>query len=222
MGLFLLLIAMKTKSMAQTFNFDVLHPDEEPFAVVFDVETTGLIARGEGRPTKKRLAEDDRAYPRIVSIAWIVLSRNYRAVRKGAHIIQQSKPIPKDVIKIHGITDEVAAKEGQPLDLVLQQFAQDIMDCQYYVGYNVMFDKYVVEADCIRAGIGSPFTRKRKYDVLPMARGFMERKWFKLRDLVKAAGVTTQFKPSGFHNSQYDTVVTAALFSALHKTNQKY
>ena len=115
-SLFLLLIAMKTKFMAQLFNFDVLHPEEEAFAVVFDVETTGLIARGEGRPTKKRLAESNRAFPRIVSIGWIVLSRNYHAVRKGAHIIQQSQPIPKDVIKIHGITDEVAAEKGQPLD----------------------------------------------------------------------------------------------------------
>ena len=71
--------------MAHTFNFDTLYPEDEPFAVVFDVETTGLI-RGE----------------------------------------------------------------GQPLDLVLEQFTQDIAECDYFVGFNVMFDKYVVEADCIR------------------------------------------------------------------------
>ena len=207
--------------MAHTFNFDTLYPGDQPFAVVFDVETTGLI-RGEGRPTKKKLAENDRDYPRIVSLSWIVLSRNYRAVRNGSHIIQQQKKIPKKVIEIHGITDAIAKENGQPLDLVLEQFSQDIAVCDYFVGFNVMFDKYVVEAECIRCGIKSPFTKKRKYDVMAMGRSFMERKWFKLKDLVKESRTSTQLSPSSFHNSDFDTVVTAALFCAFHKTNRKY
>ena len=142
--------------MAHTFNFDTLYPGDQPFAVVFDVETTGLI-RGEGRPTKKKLTENDRDYPRIVSLSWIVLSRNYRAVRNGSHIIWQEKKIPKKVIEIHGITDAIAKENGRPLDLVLEQFTQDIAECDYFVGFNVMFDKYVVEADCIRCGLKSPF-----------------------------------------------------------------
>ena len=108
--------------MPQTFNFDDLHPTDTPFAVVFDVETTGLIT-GDGRPTKKKLAEYDRGYPRIVSISWIVLSRNYRAVRNGSHIIRQTKKIPKKAIEIHGISDQIAKEHGQPLHLVLEQFS---------------------------------------------------------------------------------------------------
>ena len=218
---FLCLINCKQiERMPQQFNFDVLYPDDEPFAVVFDVETTGLIAKGEGRPTKQRIAEDDTAYPRIVSIAWIVLSRNYRAVRKGAHIIQQTAPIPKQVIAIHGITDEMAAEHGQPLAAVLQRFASDVADCTHYVGYHVTFDERVVEADCIRAGLPSPFGHKQRCDVLVMARPFMRRERFKLRELVERAQVTTEHSPSGFHNSQYDTVVTAALFCALHPASK--
>jgi len=207
--------------MAHLYNFDTLYPNDIPFAVVFDVETTGLI-RGEGRPTKKKLAEGDQDYPRIVSLSWIVLSRKYRAVRKGSHIIQQQKKIPKKVIGIHGITDQIAKERGQPLDAVLEQFSFDIRDCKYFVGFNVMFDKYVVEADCIRCDLKSPFVKKKKYDVMSMGRSFMERKWFKLKDIVKEARITTQFSPSSFHNSDFDTVVTAALFCALHQTNQKY
>ena len=207
--------------MAHIFNFDNLHPNDIPVAVVFDVETTGLI-RGEGRPTKKKLAERDQDYPRIVSLSWIVLSRKYRAVRSGSYIIQQQKKIPKKVIEIHGITDQIAKERGQSLDAVLEQFSSDIRDCDYFVGFNVMFDKYVVEADCIRSDLKSPFVKKKKYDVMSMGRSFMERKWFKLKDIVKEARITTQFSPSSFHNSDFDTVVTAALFCALHQTNQKY
>lgn len=207
--------------MAHIFNFDDLHPNDIPFAVVFDVETTGLI-RGEGRPTKKKLAERDQDYPRIVSLSWIVLSRKYRAVSSGSHIIHQQKKIPKKVIEIHGITDQIAKDRGKPLAAVLEQFSSDIRDCDYFVGFNVMFDKYVVEADCIRCDLKSPFVKKKKYDVMSMGRSFMERKWFKLKDIVREARVTTQFSPSSFHNSDFDTVVTAALFCALHQANQKY
>ena len=91
-----------------TYDFDNCHENLQPFAIVIDVETTGLIHE-EGAPTKAKLKDWDEGFPRIVQIAWMTLSREYKAVKKKCYTIKQESPIPKDSIAIHGITDDQRA-----------------------------------------------------------------------------------------------------------------
>lgn len=51
-----------------TVNFDTPDPSLYPYAVVVDVETTGLPS-ADGTPTKSKLNADPECYPRIVQIA---------------------------------------------------------------------------------------------------------------------------------------------------------
>lgn len=207
-----------------TYNFDICHHEDDPFAVVVDVETTGLINE-EGAPTKRKLQDWDEGYPRIVQIAWVVLSRNYRAVSKGSYIIYQTQKIPAKSTEIHGISYDIAKELGVDLKKVLTEFRSQIEYCDYYVGHNVQFDKYVIEAECIRQGVKKPFTRKTSYDTMKMGKSFMERKWFKLSDIATKAKVeflNSSENSISFHNAEYDVAVTAAIFCALHKRDIKY
>ena len=207
------------------YNFDICHHDDDPFAVVVDVETTGLINE-EGIPTKKKLNEWDEGYPRIVQIAWIVLSRKYRAVSKGAYVIYPTKKIPARATEIHGISTEMAKEVGFDLKKVLFEFRSQIEYCDYYIGHNVQFDKYVIEAECIRQGVKKPFSRKTSYDTMKMGKSFMEKKWFKLSDIATKFKIQFQKPPEdkeiSYHNAEYDVATTAAIFCALHSRDVKY
>jgi len=206
---------------AGTYNFEETDASLTPYAVVMDVETTGLI-NWDGAPTKAKLEEWDEGYPRIVQIAWITISREYKAVQRKAYVIKQSKPIPKDSIAIHGITDARAKNEGVDLKEVLMEFRRDVEECEYYVGHNVQFDKYVIEAECLRCKLAKPFVRKGKYDTMVMGKSLMGRKFFKLEDLARSSMPKEQFEELTFHDAEEDVYVTAALFCALHKHDIKY
>lgn len=203
------------------FNFEEPNPELIPFAVVLDVETTGLINM-DGAPTKAKLDEWDEGFPRIVQFAWITVSRDYRAVKKKNFIIKQDKPIPNEAVAIHGITNEKAESLGVDLKEVLIEFRNDIEFCEYYVGHNVQFDKYVVEAECIRSRVAKPFTKKGKYDTMVMGRSIMERKFYKLQEIAQKTLPKDQFEKIDFHDAEHDVYVTAALFCALHKAGLKY
>ena len=207
--------------MAHIFNFDNLHPNDIPFAVVFDVETTRTDSRRRKTDQEKTSREGSRLPPHCLTFLDCTVSQNTGQLGVGSHIIQQQKKIPKKVIEIHGITDQIAKDRGQPLAAVLGQFSSDIRDCDYFVGFNVMFDKYVVEADCIRCDLKSPFVKKE-------IRRHVHGSELHGAKVVQTEGYCSRSKghnailPLPFHNSDFDTVVTAALFCALHQTNQKY
>ena len=204
-----------------TYDFDNCHENLQPFAIVIDVETTGLIHE-EGAPTKAKLKDWDEGFPRIVQIAWMTLSREYKAVKKKCYTIKQESPIPKDSIAIHGITDDKAHEEGVDLREVLMEFRTDIEECDYFVGHNVQFDKYVIEAECLRAKLAKPFAGRVKYDTMKMGKSVMGRKFFKLEDFARKTMPQEQFDQLNFHDAMQDVLVTAALFCALHEANVKY
>ena len=141
---------------------------------------------------------------------------------KGVFCIKQSEPIPHEAVAIHGITDERVHEMGVELKDVLIQFRQDVEFCEYFVGHNVKFDKYVIEAECLRSGLAKPFVKKGKYDTMVMGRSVMKRKFFKLQELAKQTMPQSQFENIEFHDAEQDVYVTAALFSALHKAGIKY
>ncbi len=197
------------------------NPNAVPCFAIIDVETTGLIKYDE-TPTKKSLKENPNNFPRIVQIAWTTLSRKYEIVQEKVYYIKQSQPIPIDVIKIHKITNEICEEKGHKLEKILREFSEDITPCDYYVGHNVMFDKRVIEAECIRSKITKPFKYMKKYDTMKMGREIMERKWFKLEELGLKFFGKKQMKEFNLHNASDDVSITAVCFAWLHKKGYKY
>lgn len=112
-----------------------------------DFETTGLLL--------PEVADLDKQ-PRIVQAAWILLDEAFNEVSTMNVLINPGVPIPQEVSKIHGITDEmVADKLGFDF---YQPMIEVAMKDATWVGQNVPFDKGVLHHELRRIGKTLPET----------------------------------------------------------------
>lgn len=105
-----------------------------------DVETTGLVRNGQ------QWDKDYAHFPRIVSIAW-----KFEGDRKYDYFIlnQEGKDIPAGAARIHGITNEVAAKSPWTFRDVLPWLIEDALQATQIVGHNLYFDTSVIKANTL-------------------------------------------------------------------------
>ena len=96
------------------------------------------------------------------------MDKNYRPVQVHSYYVKQKAKIPERAIEIHGITDEICENQGRELKEVLDTFGESISQCDYYAGHNVQFDKYVIEAECIKSALPKPFKHMKMYDTMQM------------------------------------------------------
>jgi DNA polymerase III epsilon subunit-like protein len=112
---------------------------------IFDTETTGLPVRGA---SYKDIDKYDSA--RIVSISWIV-SRNHQPVTQAYYIIKpDGYRISEASIKIHGITNEEAHRDGVPLRTVIELLMEVIPQCHNIVAHNAEFDMNILRSELFR------------------------------------------------------------------------
>ena len=106
----------------------------------FDIETTGLPEKNAAWETDFRLG-----FPYIVSISWIYKDQIYDII-----INQEGRTIPEDAIKIHGITNEMAASSQYKLKDILALFMGHAMESDAIIGHNVYFDISTLKANVLR------------------------------------------------------------------------
>lgn len=107
--------------------------------VFLDTETTGL--------PKYRNAAALQApfnWPEIVSVAWLVYEDGHLVSSSYGIIKPQGWMISKDSIKIHGITQEYAEKNGRNLGFMLRELSNDLDNATAVVAHNMEFDKNVL------------------------------------------------------------------------------
>ncbi len=117
----------------------------------FDVETTGLPARGAS-------CFDLQAYSnaRIVSIAWVLRSK-YEVFSQRYSIIKQDDKVldsePLGASYIHGISRGMSRQFGKELLPVLKDFVADVALSDTVVAHNLEFDSGVVASEMYRLGL---------------------------------------------------------------------
>ena len=100
--------------------------------IVFDTETTGLPKRFNAP------VSDVDNWPRCVQIAWQLHSADGGLIRHQDFLIKpEGYDIPFDSEKIHGISTELAKKDGALLQEVLDIFSKDLAEAQFVVGQNI-------------------------------------------------------------------------------------
>ncbi len=209
-----------------------LHKDQtddwgeyEPYGVVVDVETTGLI-NYDGPPTKKALREFPDAFPRIVEFSWILFftnadRSNYSFGEGKSYIIKQEREIPEKSVAIHKISTELSQQVGRNIDDVLKEFNEDIVDCGYLIGHNVMFDKSVIESEFLRAGLKRPFTGYRTKDTMTLTRPMLDRNRPSLayaKEKILPKNINQMLEG---HVALDDCIASGLLFMILLKTNKQ-
>lgn len=122
--------------------------------LVLDTETTGF--------PRTNINDFDNLdnWPRIVQFAWLLFDEEHKIILNECHIVKQFKPIPPDAIRIHGITDKRASKEGKEITYVLSEFQKALNRSQIVIAHNIDFDVPIVDSEFIRAGFDKQFNNK--------------------------------------------------------------
>lgn len=176
----------------------------------FDTETNGLPKNW------KAPVSDLLNWPRLVQIAWILFDKTGNEIERNDHIVKPNGfTIPNQASSVHGITTERANLEGVNLQLVLNEFDEQISKATYLVAHNMAFDEKIVGAEFLRNGMNNSIIPKRKictmegttdYVAIP---GYYGNKWPKLSELhQKLFG----FDFEEAHNAAADINATAKCF----------
>ena len=133
----------------------------------FDTETTGIP-----RDYKAPVSDLDN-WPRMVQIAWILLDATANEVESAEYIVKPDGfTIPPDAAKIHGITTEIALREGTDLQPVLEKVGVALREATTLVAHNLSFDERILGAEFLRAGRSNPLELKRRICTMQEATDF--------------------------------------------------
>jgi DNA polymerase-3 subunit epsilon len=114
--------------------------------LVFDVETTGVPARGE--------IISSPFYPHLVEVAGILIDPTNEKERASFSFVVRPDgwEIPEEASKIHGISQEVALTVGVPMAVAMAAFTNLRAAADELAGHNVAFDLQMIQAALHRLG----------------------------------------------------------------------
>lgn len=176
---------------------------------IFDVETTGLPRITDSTiPSSERYKDlHGFNYARLLSISWIVL-HNGTPIEQAYYII---KPIDfyigEESVKIHGITKEIAMRDGVDRSVVFQKLKSVLEKCDILVAHNIKFDVSIVSSELFRynmSDILDMFLRKKRICTMVKGKAFMvSKKNPKLGELYR---YLYNEDITNAHDAQYDTL----------------
>ena len=127
--------------------------------LIFDTETTGLPKRWNAP------LSDTENWPRCIQIAWQLHDNKGVLIEHEDYLIQpEGFNVPYDAEKIHGISTELASKDGVPLEDVIERFQKALSKTKFIVGQNLGFDNNIMGAEFIRLGIENPLPNYQVLD----------------------------------------------------------
>ncbi|PKP25291.1 MAG: DNA polymerase III subunit alpha [Bacteroidetes bacterium HGW-Bacteroidetes-2] len=136
--------------------------------LIFDTETTGLPKN------YKAPVSDTDNWPRCIQIAWQLHDIMGNLIEHQDFLIKPDGfNIPFDAEKIHGISTELAEKEGKNLEEILYLFNEALAKAKFIVGQNVGFDVNIIGAEFFRKEIKSTLSKKPVLDTCTEATAFL-------------------------------------------------
>lgn len=148
-----------------------------------DTETTG-------KPKDyKRPVSDVDNWPRLVQLGYI-LEEDDKSLQEYEFIIRPNGfEIPVEASNIHGVTQELALKDGASLGEVMDKLLVAIVSADIIVGHNISFDMAVLGAEYYRIIGRNPLEEKRSICTMKISVNFCKLpgnygfKWPKLNEL---------------------------------------
>ena len=118
--------------------------------LIFDTETTGLPKNWNAPIT------DSDNWPRAIQIAWQLHDAMGNVIEHQDYLIKpEGFDIPYDAERIHGISTELADRDGISLQEVLEKFNIALSKTKFVVGQNVGFDVNIMGAEFYRLNVGN-------------------------------------------------------------------
>ena len=118
---------------------------------IIHTETTGLHELRNEKVYNKNLF----GYARLVCFHWIIVTREsddkFKIEKKQKFIIKpRCLQIPEEIVKFHGISQEIALKKGTEIEHVLDTFKSDLIDVNIIVSHSLEFHLKAVQAELVR------------------------------------------------------------------------
>ncbi len=122
--------------------------------LIFDTETTGL-PKDWNRPIS-----DTDNWPRAIQIAWQLHNDMGELIEHDDFMIQpEGFNIPFEAESVHGISTELATRQGVAFSEALERFNKALHKTKFVVGQNVGFDVNVMGCEFYRLGMDTPLTK---------------------------------------------------------------
>ena len=105
--------------------------------LIFDTETTGLSKTVDGK----------KVHPHVIQLSWILYDNK---LKTPIHVVDRIIKLPEEVeidisaTEIHGIIKEHTIERGIPIEIVLEEFDDDLNKASCLVGHNIDFDKRMI------------------------------------------------------------------------------
>jgi DNA polymerase III epsilon subunit-like protein len=117
-----------------------------PLALVFDVETTGLLPKYNGAPLTE--------FPHIIQFSYLLYDSDTWAIKRVYNeYIKTKETISPKITEITGITREIVDSRGIHICEALQEFFHAYMEADVLVGHNLDFDMKMLLAESARWGL---------------------------------------------------------------------
>ena len=127
--------------------------------LIFDTETTGLPANWDAP-----LSDSDN-WPRCVQIAWQLHASDGSMISHNDFIvIPDGFDIPFESEKVHGISTDLATRDGVAIQQVVESFIKVVDKAEFLVGHNLKFDLNIMGAELLRLGKDNILTTKSILD----------------------------------------------------------
>lgn len=169
----------------------------------FDTETTGI----------------DTSADRLVTYSLVYKHGSDQRYKYG--IVNPGVPIPPGASKVHGITDEVAQRDGVAPAIALEEIVgalyKMLSEGRAVIAFNAAYDLTLLENECVRHGV-EPLSARLGHAPCPVIDPFLIDKTFdkyrrgkrRLENLCEHYGVNAE----GFHNAQADVEATLGVLAA--------
>lgn len=115
--------------------------------MVFDTETSGLPIMKSFNNYHPPNHFEYYKNARLIEIAYIIYDENNNIIKKTNNLV---KPCGYTInnSNIHGITHEMAMKDGKDIKYVINEMNDDLKDIDKIVAHNIKFDINILISEC--------------------------------------------------------------------------
>lgn len=188
----------------------------QDYFLFIDTETSGLPKSWKVSYTQ------DKNWPHIIQIAWVVYDKNLIEVdRKNYFIENDGFKLEKSSQKIHHITTEYLQANGKPRAFVMNAFHEDIKKYKpLIIGHFVEFDYHMINVEFQRLGIVNVLQNLTLFCTMKASKPYVRNPEVELLKLNQFYFELFNEEPKDFHNALFDALNTAKVFFHLFRTGE--
>jgi len=186
------------------------------YFLFIDTETSGLPKNW------KAPYHQEKNWPYIIQIAWIVYDQNLNEIERQNHFIKNSDfEIEKSSQKIHHITADDLQLYGKSRETAMMAFYQDVKKYRpIVIGHFMEFDYHMINVEFQRIGMTDVLAKLPLFCTMKASKPYVKNPDVELLKLNDFYFELFNEKPKHFHNALSDALNTAKIFFHLLKNGE--